>query len=110
MSPLCEPNNHGRCQVRTSQPSTPAGARSMAQRKPVAGRRSFLVSSAAGAGAFVAGVVANGEVRGALAKIPSITIPKEFAESMNQAPKPGSFEGQGMSGAEVFARLCKEEN
>src|SRR6478672_5528260 len=87
-----------------------AVADSAAQKPSVAGRRSFLASSAAGAGAFVAGVVANGEVRGALANIPSIAIPKEFSESRNQAPKPGSFEGQGMTGAEVFARLCKEED
>ncbi len=75
-----------------------------------ASRRTFLASSAAGAGVFVAGVMANGEVQGALAKIPSISIPKAFSDSLNEAPKPGSFEGSGMSGAEVFARLCKEEN
>ncbi len=93
-----------------SQGSTPAAVNGATQEKGVAGRRSFLVSSAAGAGAFVAGVVANGEVHGALAKIPSIAIPKEFSDSMNQAPKPGTFDGQGMTGAEVFARLCKEED
>jgi acetolactate synthase I/II/III large subunit len=87
-----------------------AAADGAAQQRTIAGRRSFLASSAAGAGAFVAGVVANGEVRGALAKIPSISIPKEFSDSMNQAPKPGAFEGSGMTGAEVFARLCKEED
>ena len=92
------------------QASTPgAAANGAAQNKAVAGRRSFLTSSAAGAGAFVAGVVANGKVRAALAEIPSISIPKEFSDSMNQPPKPGTFEGQGMTGAEVFARLCKEE-
>ena len=93
------------------QASTPgAGADSAAQKKTVAGRRSFLASSAAGAGAFVAGVFANDEVRGAVTKIPSISIPKEFSDSMNQAPKPAAFEGAGMTGAEVFARLCKEED
>src|SRR5436190_22233845 len=93
-----------------SQASTPAAGNGAAQKKTVAGRRAFLTSSAAGAGAFVAGVVANGEVRGALANVPSISIPKEFSDSMNQAPKPGTFEGAGMTGAEVFARLCKEED
>jgi acetolactate synthase I/II/III large subunit len=93
------------------QASTPgAAANSATQKRTVAGRRSFLASSAAGAGAFVAGVIANDEVRGAVAKIPSISIPKEFSDSMNQAPKPGAFEGSGMTGAEVFARLCKEED
>src|SRR5579863_342832 len=95
----------------TRQAST-AGTRadSATRKRTVAGRRSFLASSAAGAGAFVAGVFANGEVRGAAANIPSISIPKEFSDSMNQAPKPGAFEGAGMTGAEVFARLCKEED
>jgi thiamine pyrophosphate-dependent acetolactate synthase large subunit-like protein len=87
-----------------------ARADSATQKTTVAGRRSFLASSAAGAGAFVAGVFTNGEVRGAAANIPSISIPKEFSDSMNQAPKPGAFEGAGMTGAEVFARLCKEED
>lgn len=72
-------------------------------------RRSFLFSSAAGAGAIVAGVVADNQARAATAGIPSIVIPKEIPDSMNEPPKPGSFEGQGMTGAEVFARLCKEE-
>ncbi len=44
------------------------------------------------------------------ARIPSITIPKEIIESLHEKPKPGSFEGRGMSGAEVFAKLCQEEN
>ena len=72
-------------------------------------RRSFLFSSAAGAGALVAGVVADNQARAGTAGIPSIVIPKEIPDSMNEAAKPGSFEGQGMTGAEVFARLCKEE-
>ncbi len=44
------------------------------------------------------------------ASIPSITIPKEVLESIKEAPKPGSFEGRGMTGAEVFAKLCKDED
>ena len=73
-----------------SQTSKTAAAEGSTQKKSVASRRSFLMSSSAGAGAFVAGVVANGEVRGALAKIPSITIPQAFTESMNQEPKEGA--------------------
>ena len=72
-------------------------------------RRSFLATSVAGAGTFVAGVLANGDLHGAVAKIPSISIPKNFSDSLNESPKPGSFEGAGMTGAEVFGRLCKEE-
>ena len=76
---------------------------------PDATRRSFLLSSAAGAGALAASMVETRNLQAAAVNIPSITIPKEIPESMNQPPKPGSFEGQGMTGAEVFAKLCKEE-
>jgi thiamine pyrophosphate-dependent acetolactate synthase large subunit-like protein len=46
---------------------------------------------------------------GSAAEIPSIRIPKEIPESLNETSRPGSFEGRGMTGAEVFAKLCKEE-
>jgi acetolactate synthase I/II/III large subunit len=72
-------------------------------------RRSFLLSSAAGAGAIVAGIVTETKAGVPTASIPSITIPKEITESVKESPKPGSFEGPGMTGAEVFATLCKEE-
>ncbi len=75
----------------------------------VAARRTFLLSSAVGAGALAASVVGAGKARAETASIPSIVIPKEIPESINESPKPGNFEGQGMTGAEVFARLCKEE-
>ena len=42
--------------------------------------------------------------------IPSIVIPKEITESLAQDPKPGEFDGRGITGAEVFANQCKEEN
>lgn len=42
--------------------------------------------------------------------IPSIAIPKEIPQSLTDAPKTYSFEGRGMTGAEVFAQLCKNEN
>jgi acetolactate synthase-1/2/3 large subunit len=71
-------------------------------------RRKFLLASAAGAVVSAAGAggktLANTEPA-----IPSIRIPKEIPESMGEAPKPGAFEGTGMTGAEVFAKLCKEE-
>lgn len=73
-------------------------------------RRRFIIKSAAGAGALVAAAGPNSRVfANAMAEIPSIRIPKEIPDSLNEAPKPGSFEGNGMTGAQVFANLCKEE-
>jgi thiamine pyrophosphate-dependent acetolactate synthase large subunit-like protein len=72
-------------------------------------RRMFILSSAAGAGAMVANISGQAAAQDVPTAIPSITIPKEIGESMNESPKPGVFEGKGMTGAEVFARLCKEE-
>ncbi|MFN7945194.1 MAG: thiamine pyrophosphate-binding protein [Blastocatellia bacterium] len=75
---------------------------------PDATRRKFILSSAAGAVIAAAGN-SNRILAGADTGIPSIRIPKEIPESLNEAPKPGSFEGKGMTGAEIFARLCKDE-
>jgi hypothetical protein len=73
-------------------------------------RRKFLLTSAAGAGAVVTAIGAGTNVLAGVGEgIPSIRIPKEIPTSLNEAPKPGSFEGKGMTGAEVFAKLCKEE-
>lgn len=75
-------------------------------------RRKFLLNTAPAAGAMLA-ATANAETKifaGSDAEIPSIRIPKEIPASLNEAPKPGSFEGQGMTGAQVFAKLCKEED
>jgi thiamine pyrophosphate-dependent acetolactate synthase large subunit-like protein len=41
--------------------------------------------------------------------IPSIRIPKTVAESLNSPPRGDSPAGQGMTGAQVFANLCKHE-
>ena len=76
-------------------------------------RRDFLrTSSAVGAGAAAAAAgVANQAFAADVpdVDIPSIQIPKDILESLEQEAKPGSFEGNGMSGAEVFARACVEE-
>lgn len=40
---------------------------------------------------------------------PSIRIPKAVAESLNAPPCSAEFAGQGMTGAQVLANLCKEE-
>ncbi len=77
-------------------------------------RRDFLRRSAAGVGAAVAvGATGNSFAAEAadiaMVKLPSITIPADFSASLAQDAKPGEFEGRGMSGAEVFAKLCKKE-
>jgi thiamine pyrophosphate-dependent acetolactate synthase large subunit-like protein len=68
------------------------------------------LTSAAGAGAVVAAVGKSNVLAGSETGIPSIRIPKEIPESLNETPKPGSFEGNGMTGAEVFAKLCIDED
>lgn len=73
-------------------------------------RRNFMVGPAA-AGAVAASLFTPGQLfAGTTAAIPSITIPKEIPATLAEPAKPGSFEGRGMSGAEVFAKLCKEED
>ena len=73
-------------------------------------RRNFLKTPAA-AGAVAAVVANTGTLFAATTQgaIPSIKIPKEIPRDLAEAPRPGTFEGKGMTGAEVFARLCKEE-
>jgi thiamine pyrophosphate-dependent acetolactate synthase large subunit-like protein len=78
-------------------------------------RRDFLRQSAAGVGAAVAAGAGSqvfaaetadfGDVR-----IPSIRLAEAFSASMSEAAVPGKFEGRGMSGAEVFAQVCKQED
>jgi acetolactate synthase-1/2/3 large subunit len=40
---------------------------------------------------------------------PPIQMPKSVADSLAAPLKEGSFSGQGLTGAQVFAKLCKEE-
>lgn len=73
-------------------------------------RRIFLGASAVAAGAASVGM--GGEAAAAPASevgIPSIQIPSDLVESLAEEAKPGEFSGRGMTGAEVFARLCKDE-
>lgn len=77
-------------------------------------RRDFLRQSAMGVGAAVAaggsaGAFTADQVNIADVTIPSIKIPADFTASLDEAPKPGKFEGRGMSGAEVFAQVCVKE-
>src|SRR5580698_9675335 len=73
-------------------------------------RRNFLTAPA-GAGALAAAVATPGQLFAATsATIPTIRIPKEIPANLSEAPKVGSFEGRGMTGAEIFAKLCKDED
>jgi len=70
-------------------------------------RRNFLrpVAAGAAAAAFLPQVKMM-----AAPPIPSITIPKDLPTSLGENAKVSSFEGRGMTGAEVFAKICKEED
>src|ERR1700719_627557 len=73
-------------------------------------RRNFLVTPA-GAGALAAAVATPGQLFAATStNIPTIRMPKEIPSTLSEAPKVGSCEGRGLSGAEVFAKFCKEED
>jgi thiamine pyrophosphate-dependent acetolactate synthase large subunit-like protein len=72
-------------------------------------RRDFLATAATAAAA--AGIASQTQLMAAATGgIPSISIPKEVPSTLTEPAKPGSFEGKGMTGAEVFAKLCKEED
>ncbi|MCX6591163.1 MAG: thiamine pyrophosphate-binding protein [Acidobacteria bacterium] len=89
----------------SSQPassSTPNAAEARAS------RRNFLKGPAAAAAIAAAGA-APAAMAATTAGIPSIAIPKDLLSSLAEPPKPGAFAGRGMTGAEVFAKLCQEE-
>jgi thiamine pyrophosphate-dependent acetolactate synthase large subunit-like protein len=72
-------------------------------------RRNFLAPVAAGAAA--AALFKPGTILADTAPMPSITIPKDFTESVNEAPHMATFSDKGgMTGADVFAKFCKEED
>lgn len=75
-----------------------------------ASRRNFLRASALGVGATAA-AASSGTFSADLGEpnIPSIRVPDDFEKSLAETEKPGSFEGRGQTGAEVFANLCKQE-
>jgi thiamine pyrophosphate-dependent acetolactate synthase large subunit-like protein len=75
--------------------------------KPGVSRRKFITKAMAGAGATT--VIALGESRAAASETADarqIKIPDEFALAAKTAPAQASFP---MTGAQVFARVCKEE-
>jgi thiamine pyrophosphate-dependent acetolactate synthase large subunit-like protein len=69
-------------------------------------RRGMLTGAAAAAAAL--GTVYQG-VAQAAPPIASIKIPAEVEATLKEPAKVLSFEGRGLTGAEVFAKLCKEE-
>jgi acetolactate synthase I/II/III large subunit len=71
-------------------------------------RRNFLAP--AGIGAVAAATLLKPGTILAAPAITSIRIPKEIPENLNESPKVGAFEGKGMTGAEVFAKQCKDED
>lgn len=71
-------------------------------------RRGFLAP--VGAGAVAAALVKPGKLFAATTGTPSIQIPKEVPDTINEKPVLGEFSGNGMTGADVFARLCKDED
>ena len=68
-------------------------------------RRNFFVPVAAGAAALAT----SSELMAATG-VPSISIPKEITETLNEPVRIGSFEGNGILGSQVFANACKAEN
>jgi thiamine pyrophosphate-dependent acetolactate synthase large subunit-like protein len=83
-------------------------------RKPNAGRRSFLQKAIAGAGATAAAALGSAaraqqgsqNPPASAPPVAPIRVPAEFAAAANAAPVTFSFP---MTGAQVFARACKEE-
>jgi thiamine pyrophosphate-dependent acetolactate synthase large subunit-like protein len=70
-------------------------------------RRKFITKAMAGAGATAAVTIASSKAAGADSPdAKPITIPESFALAANAAPVKPVFP---MSGAQVFARVCKEE-
>ncbi|MGE0884596.1 MAG: thiamine pyrophosphate-binding protein [Blastocatellales bacterium] len=69
-------------------------------------RRKFITKAMASAGATAAIVTGNGKVVAAETDAKPIKIPEEFAKAAATAPVKSAFP---MTGAQVFARVCKEE-
>ncbi|MEO8026296.1 MAG: thiamine pyrophosphate-binding protein [Bryobacteraceae bacterium] len=84
----------------------PVSGKVTKKEETAASRRRFLL----GAGAVAASAGGAAQLRAATTSIPSIQIPKEIPGTLAEAVKVSSFEGRGMTGAEVFAKLCKDED
>src|ERR1700675_3861834 len=81
-----------------------------AKKKGQVSRRDFLAKSALGAGVAVLGAPAAAAAGAdAVAGMPTIRIPDDFIKSVTETPITLEFGENGLTGAEVFARACKEE-
>ena len=76
---------------------------------PRESRRDMLKAPAAIAAAIAAAGSGSSLLAATVASVPSIQIPKEIPATLSESAHTPSFEGKGMTGAEVFAKLCKEE-
>ena len=72
-----------------------------------ASRRSFLGQMAAGA---ATAAIAGTKVGSAGPTSPALQVPTAVEESMSAPVRRADFAGDGMTGAQVFANLCKDEN
>ena len=72
-------------------------------------RRQFLAGAAPVAAAAAVLRPANLTAQGAPASIPSLRIPSEIPTALGETPLTPAFDGNGMMGADVFAKLCKDE-
>ncbi len=85
-------------------------------REPIVARRDFLrlagagLGSAATAGFAGSALAANAAGSPEANTIPSIRLADAFKASLTEAPAESKFDGPGMTGAEVFAELCKKED
>ena len=70
-------------------------------------RRTFLSGVAAAA---AAGTLLNSKPLFGETSIPSIRIPKAVTDSLAASPRRADFSGKGITGAQVFANLCKDES
>src|SRR5688572_5907162 len=76
--------------------------------QPDASRRKFITKTVTGAGATAAATLLTAKVSAAADSVNgnAIKIPEAFAQAASTAPVKPEFP---MNGAQVFARICKEE-
>ena len=72
-------------------------------------RRQFLAAAAPAAAPPRPSCAPRISPRRRAASIPSLRIPSEIPAALGEAPVAPAFEGNGMMGADVFAKLCKDE-
>jgi hypothetical protein len=102
-------NDNKNGELQKAKPSNDGGA-GAGEPEARPSRRGLL--SSFGAGAAAAALVNPGKIFSATPPpIPSIRIAKDITDSLVEATRLGSFDAKGgMTGAEVFAKSCKDEN